>query len=374
VTERELREIKRRFRPERSNIPKIVGCFVNSGGQIVSKISQSLGLSDPAVSEKLLGVMKKTLSGSIGTNLTELAFSTKEVSEGEEHKLLMKLKESRLEDKEALDKFYAKAIEGIKIEGNYVILLASDVYDVPHKSLDGESEDSYTQFSYMICAVCPLKNPPEALAFRESESLFRYSDAAALLSSPEIGFMFPAFDDRAANIYNLLFYSKSLEAKNEEFLEKVFKKEAPLPPKAQKAAFADCLTETLSEECSFGVIKTVQATIEEMVDSHKESRDPEPLLITKSSAKDILRGCGIDEEKVEKFGEAMDESFGKNAALPPKNISAKKFELSTPEVKIKVDPEYKDLVSTQTINGSKYIMIKVTSGVELNGISLSFEE
>ena len=74
MTERELREIKRRFRPERSNIPRIVGCFVNGGGQIVSKISQSLGLSDEAVNEKLLGVMKKALSGGLGTNLTEMSF------------------------------------------------------------------------------------------------------------------------------------------------------------------------------------------------------------------------------------------------------------------------------------------------------------
>ena len=34
MTEKELREIKRRFRPERSNIPNIVGAFVNENGEI----------------------------------------------------------------------------------------------------------------------------------------------------------------------------------------------------------------------------------------------------------------------------------------------------------------------------------------------------
>lgn len=29
MNEKELREIKRRFRPERTNVPRIVGCFVN---------------------------------------------------------------------------------------------------------------------------------------------------------------------------------------------------------------------------------------------------------------------------------------------------------------------------------------------------------
>ena len=62
MTEKELREIKRRFRPEHSNIPRIVGCFVNSNKQILYRISQPMTLGDSTVSEMLLGVMKKTLS------------------------------------------------------------------------------------------------------------------------------------------------------------------------------------------------------------------------------------------------------------------------------------------------------------------------
>ena len=130
MTEKELREIKRRFRPERSNIPRIVGCFVNSGSKsIIAKISQSLGMNDSVVNEKLLGVMKKTLSGSLGTNLTDVAYSTKQVAESEKHKLLMELLKSRLEDEGALDRFYNAVMESVELESNYVILLASDVYD-----------------------------------------------------------------------------------------------------------------------------------------------------------------------------------------------------------------------------------------------------
>ncbi len=375
MNEKELREIKRRFRPERSNIPKIVGCFVNSNGEIVYRISQSLGLSDPAVSEKLLNVMKKTLSGSLGTNLTELDFSTKEVGEGESHRLLMKLRDSRLEDKDALEQFYGKAIEGLRLENNYVILLASDVYDVPSRSSDGLSEESFTQFNYIVCAICPLKNPPEALAFREADSLFHYTDASALLAPPELGFMFPTFDDRCANIYGALLYSRSLADSHADFVERVFKKQAPMPPKAQKESFSEALRSVLSEECSFDVVKSVTAQVEELLEMKKEAHDPEPLVITKAVAKTLLENCGVSEEKAEKFGEAMDEQFGINAELVPKNVlSQKKFELKTPDVTVKVSPEHKELVTAQVINGTRYIMIKVTSSVELNGIDLVFDE
>ena len=89
----------------------------------------------------------------------------------------------------------------------------------------------------------------------------------------------------------------------------------------------------------------------------------------------LIEGCGVAEEKAEKLAEAFEESFGAGAQITPKNIiDHKKFNLETPEVTIKVDPEHKDLVTTQIINDTKYIMIKATSGVLVNGISISFDE
>ena len=52
-------------------------------------------------------------------------------------------------------------------------------------------------------------------------------------------------------------------------------------------------------------------------------------------------------------------------------IESKKFELETPEVKIKVDPEYANTIETRVIDGSRYILIPITEGVEVNGIDIS---
>ena len=375
MTERELREIKRRFRPDKNNIPSIVGCFVNENKEIIYKISQSIALSESLVSEKLLAVMKKTLSGSLGTNLTDIEFSTKQVSEGEEHALLMGLLKSELRDEALLDKFYNKVKESVKFESNYVILLAKDSYDVFTKSSDGESLESNEIFNYIICAVCPVKSTPEALSFREADSLFHAISSASVLTSPELGFMFPTFDDRRTNIYNALYYTRSVSESYREFTESIFAAEPPMPPKVQKATFNECLSTSLEEECSYELVRSVHAQIAEMVEAHKESRDPEPLVITKATVKTMLEGCGVAEEKLEKLTASMDESFGVNAELSPKNIvSTKKFQLDTPEVSIKVDPEHRDLVSTQVINNVKYVMIRVTGGVEVNGININIDE
>ena len=371
MTERELREIKRRFRPEKNNIPKIVGCFVNANKEIIARISQFIGTSDSVVSEKLLAVMKKTLSGTLGANLSNISFTTKQVTESEKHHLLMKLRDSELKDNEALESFYSSVIESVKFDENYVILLANDIYDVIEKGNDGEETYSSERFSYLICAVCPVKNAPEALTFKESDSLFHAVSTSSLLCSPELGFMFPAFDDRKTNIYGALYYTRSLSESHSEFTDNIFGKEAPMPPVVQKATFNECLASTLEDECSFEVIRSVHNQISEMVEAHKESKNPEPLVITKATVKTVLENCGIAEEKVNKIGEALDESFGINAELTPKNIiSVNKFELQTPDVTIKVNPERRELVSTQMINGVEYIMIRATEGVVVNGINV----
>lgn len=374
MTEKELREIKRRFRPERSNIAKIVGCFVNENKQIIYRISQPIEFSETAVSERLLTSMKKVLSGSLGTNINEISFSTKQVLESEEHKLLMTLREKRLSDTQSLEAFYRKVIDSLSIEGNYVILLANDIYDVFEYGKDKEKGESGEVFSYIICAVCPIKNMPEALSFKEAECEFRALSISGILGSAELGFMFPAFDDRKTNIYGALYYTRSLSENYPAFTESIFAAEPTMPPKAQKATFAGCLSDALGEECSYEVVRSVHAQIGEMTEAHKESKDPEPLTITKATVKEILENSGVAGEKIEKLDKIFDEEFGPNAVLRPKNIVAeKKFEIETPEVKIKIDPEHRDLVSTQVINNVKYVMIRVDGAVELNGININIE-
>ena len=374
MTERELREIKRRFRPEKTNIPNIVGAFINENGEIIYRITQSIALTDSVAAEKLLGVMKKSLSGSLGTNLIDMPFSTKQVTDSAEHKLLTDLLKTDLRDSAVLDEFYNKVRESVKLESNYVILLAKDVYDVFHKTSDGESEDSGEVFSYVVCAICPIKTPSEALTFREADQLFHVSSVGALLSSPELGFMFPTFEDRRTNIYNALFYTRSISESYPEFTEKIFASAPPMPPKAQKATFNECLSDALGEECTYEVVRSVHAQVAEMIEAHKEAKEEEPLVITKSTVRTMLEGCGIAEEKLDRLGEAIDEGFGANAELSPKNIvPVKKFELSTPEVSIKIDPEHRDLVSTQLIGNQRYVMIKVTGNVEVNGISIKID-
>ncbi len=375
MTEKELRELRRRFRPERNNITRLKGCFVNGEGRIVSRITQSMLTGESSVSERLLGVMKKAVSGQLGTNLTEVEYSTKQVSESPRHALLMRLRESELNDEEALDALYSAITASLKLDSGYVILLAHDVYDVPSYSKDGAVTDSYERFSYIVGAIVRIKQLPEAITLREADSTLHLLNVSGALGSCELGFTFPTFDDRRTNIYGALLYKRSLCESYADFCEQVLDSEAKLPPAYQRTAFGECLSASLDKELSLDVVRELHTQIAELEENHKQQKTGEVLTVSSDTLKTMLECCGVGEEKLTALTAQIEESFGTNALLNPKNIvKTNRFEVKTPEVSVKVDPEHRDLVSTQTIDKVKYLMIRVTSGVEVNGINIRLDE
>ena len=166
MNEKEIAELRRRFRAEKSNITHVRGCYVNEKREIISQFDQSLALMSQEESGKLLAILRKTLSGTLGKNLLDISFETRQVAEGEEHRLLMALRGSELRDQEAVEAFFQRAIASLDLEGNYLILLAYDAYDVPYRSKDGDSQADASSdvFRYILCSVCAVKLTEDALS------------------------------------------------------------------------------------------------------------------------------------------------------------------------------------------------------------------
>ena len=60
MNQRELSELRRRWRPEKNAVSRIYGCFVNSGGELVSDLEEPLGMLPQEEVEQYLGLLKKT--------------------------------------------------------------------------------------------------------------------------------------------------------------------------------------------------------------------------------------------------------------------------------------------------------------------------
>lgn len=373
MNEKEISEIRRRFRPDRSGISHIRGCYVNENREIVSQFDQSLGLMSQEESEKLLAILRRTLSGTLGKNLADITFSTQQVVDSEEHRLLMALRGSSLADEEAVQALFQRVISSLTLGGNYLILLAHDTYDVPYRSKDGDTQaDASSEvFSYILCSVCPIKLTKPALSYYVAENAFRNRTSDWLVSAPELGFIFPSFDDRSTNLYNTLYYTRNSAENRASFVEAVFSRTLPMPADEQKEAFQSILEETLEDDCSFEAVQAVHEQIRDLIEAHKLNKEEEPLVMTKDMVKQVLGSCGVNESQMALFDTKFDTHFGSDTQLPPQNlVDPKRFEVRTPNVTIRVNPERGDLVETRVINGVKYILIRADEGVEVNGVNI----
>ena len=377
MIDKEIGEIRRHLRRERSNITQLFGCFANDNKEIITEFRQSTGIMPENESDKYFALLRRTLSGSLGRNLIDITFKTAQVADSPEHKLLMGLRESKCNDEELRVELYRKIIDSVVMEGNYLILLCCDAYDVPFKSKDDahQSDRSEEVYTYILCTICPVKETKPNLHYVPEEKLFHDGAMNQLVSAPALGFLFPAFDNRVTNIYNALYYTRDVKAGQDALIEALFHTPVPKPAMEQKKTFEALLTTSLGEECSMELVQTVHEEICQRIELHKESKIPEPLLLRKADVQEVLSTCGVSEENMAKFSVDYDEAFGFEADLHPKNIiDHKRFEIKTPDVVIKVDPARSDLIETRIIGGVKYIMICADENVEVNGVNITIKD
>ena len=377
MTDKEIGEIRRHLRRDRSNMTHIFGCYVNDNKEIISEFKQSTGIMPENEGDKYFALLRRTLSGSIGKNLIDITFKTSQVADSPEHKLLMGLRESKCNDEELRGEFFKKIIDTVVMEGNYLILLGCDSYDVPFKSKDDSlsRDNSEEVYTYILCTICPVKQTKANLHYVPEEKLFHDGAMNQMVSAPMLGFLFPAFDDRSTNIYNALYYTKDVKNSQDALIETLFNTPVPQPAAQQKQTFEALLTTSLGEECSLDVVQTVHDQLCQRIELHKESKVPEPLMVSKEEVKEVLASCGVSEEHMAKFSVDYDEAFGFEADLHPKNIiDNKHFEVKTPDVIIKCDPTRSDLIETRIIGGVKYILICADEDVEVNGVNITISE
>lgn len=376
MNEKEVAEIRRRFNPQKTNIIGVHGCYVNENREIVAEFNQPLAALTQDETESMLALLKKLLSGGLDRNLIDIEFSNEQVLGGEEHKRLLKLRDSALCDEPELKALFSDIIETVRVEGAYLILAAADNYDVFTYREDGKKEEDSTElFKYFLCGVFPVKMTKPQLSFAAFDNTFKNIVANSVITAPLLGFMFPAFDDRAANIYNALFYTKDSAANNSEIIDRLFKAEPPMPAAEQRETFNSLLNGVTNDENNLEIIKNIQDEIGGMITEHKESREREPLAVSRDDICDILRSADMSDEKIETFKAGFDESFGEKARLNPQNlVETKRLELTGADISIKINPERSELVETRVIDGVKYILIRADEEIEVNGVPINIGE
>ncbi len=371
MTKQEISEIKKLFTPKKCSITRICGCYVDGEKNKKTQFRQAFLSLPEEEMFKYFEIIRKTLSGTPGKNLLTLEFPLASEEEGGSQEFLLRLRDSKLKDDALLEEFYDRVINTYEYVGNYLILLIHDVYDVPGKTTDGlDMEDASDEvYEYILGCICPVNLSKPGLSYDAEENSFHNRIRDWVVDLPETGFLFPAFNDRGSDLHSMLYYSKDAEELHAEFVEQLLSCPLPLSAGGQRETFQALVEETLGEACDIEVVKSIHEKLNEMVEEHKE--EPEPLVLDKNEVKTLFASSGVANEKLEDFDRCYDATAGEDTALLASNVfNARTFEVKTPDVVIKVNPERTDLIGTKIIDGRECLVIELGSGVEVNGIAV----
>lgn len=371
MIKQEINEIKKLFTQNKCSITRICGCYVDGEKNKKTEFKQAFLALPEEEMFKYFEILRKNLSGTCGKNLLTLDFPLASEEADGTQEFLLRLRNSKLKDDALLDEFYDKVIEAYEYVGNYLILIIHDIYDVPGKTSDGITMDDASDevYEYIMACICPVNLSKPGLSYNAEENAFQNRIRDWVVNAPETGFLFPAFNDRGADLHSLLYCAKDSEDLKENFVEQLLGCPLPLSAGGQKETFHTLIEETLGETCDIEAVKNIHEKLAEMAEEHKD--EPEPLVLDKNEVKTLLAGSGVANEKLAEFDKRYDETAGEQTSMLMSNvINTRSFEVKTPDVVIKVNPERTDLIETRNIDGRECLVIALGGDVEVNGITV----
>lgn len=411
MTKRDILELKRRLKKSECTFTKMSGCYVNANKEKVLTFNQDFRDLKEEEYYKYLDLANKVLSGTVGNNLLKLDFSKEAEEPLGPQQVLLGIRESNLLNEGLLDTFYQHVIDNFYFTGNYLIILFRDTYDVPLKTSDnmkiGDSEEVY---EYILCAVCPVDLSKPALGYIQDDNRIGARIRDWVVGMPEIGFVFPLFDDRSANIHSTLFYTKNTKEPHDEFMKQILGCGLKHTTNEKKQVFKSIVLKAAPDaDKGEELFTTIQGGLNDIVLREEiEETEANPMdqpLLTKEAILGLHETIDIPEVIVNKIANAweeqldtedeapvikqmVDKKLAKEAAyqeekkdLIKENASLREqikvheeIDTETEEheedVILRVSRKKADKITTQIVDGQKYIIIPVDDNqvTYINGV------
>ena len=174
------------------------------------------------------------------------------------------------------------------------------------------------------------------------------------------------------NIRNNIKTTYNIKEENSIYL-KYYDINSEATDEIKKEVFTEIIEETLGDECDYETVRNLHDQLHELTQAAKES--PDPVILSQGEVKNLLGASGVAPEQLEDFGTCYEEKTGSSCAtFAAANIASEtRYQVSTPDVEIRVSPDRSDLIETRVIDGVRYILIRAESSVEVNGVAVNIK-
>ena len=315
MRKKDILELKKRFKKDHCTFTKMCGCYVNGEKNILLKFRETFLNLEEDDYFKYLEIAKKVLSGTIENNILELNFELNEEHLNEKQLEFMKLKNSQLKDDLLLDDFYNSIINNYDYEGNFLILIFHDAYDIITKTKDNAKlDESEEVYEYILCAICPVELSKAGLRYFEEENSIKSRTRDWVVEAPSNGFVFPAFINRTTDVNSIMYYTKNAKDTHPELMENVLGCPSKQTNTEKKETFNDILRDALGpdEKKSDHFFMEIQESLNNKIEEHNIIHEDSetPIFLTDEVIQDILNESGVPDEITTKIEKSYAESFG----------------------------------------------------------------
>lgn len=411
MNKKDVLELRRRLKKETCNINRMAGCYVDAYKNKVLRFNENFLNLPEEEFYKYLDIARKTLGGTIGNNILELAFPGEEEEVNGKQRFFMGLRESDLENEDLLERLYDLIIENYDHTGNFLILVYHDRYDIISRTSDNlKLDESEEVYEYLLTAVCPVELSKPGLGYRQDENRIGARIRDWVVGAPDLGFLFPAFDDHGADIHKVDYFVKDPKDSHAEFAENVLGCGAKRTAVEQKKTFSAIVkraygnNEEKGEEVLMDIQESMNNRVEEMEADAENDHLCAPIVLSEAVVNEILEENKVSAEPAKIIREICKEEFAdeepmienlidhkaleksirdkKEKALVLENIELKRQlamgpgasaesedEGSNADVILKVSDDKADMITTRIIDDQKYVLIPVDEAeqISING-------
>jgi len=384
MNKKDIANIRKQFKLDNHlfNIREIFNVYVQKeSGDIYHYISQPFNLLEKETQELFLENFKKVLTGQLDSKLFELKFRH-DVENSTQTILFEGMSADTTEEwNENMLRMVEKMFANTKYDFDTVVTFVRAEYRKPKRKRHLETEEGGDDEVYytplILCSVNKTDQPKKVLMFDYIEKTFKSNSAVdpiINLNAPLTGFLFPAFNDNAADVNHILYCAGKANQPDFEFITEVLNCEEIITAQEDKDTFSEILKSVIGEEVNTEVISNVYEEINRVVEESKENEEKEESEPPKLDYRDIeriLTVSGVEDVDTAKVENAFkDVVFDEKHEFKATNLVPKSIKINTNVANLSLKPSDLKHVKYIMFQGKRCLLLEIDEDVVIEGLKL----
>lgn len=376
MNKREVSEIKKIFNPGNGffTFNRLLVNIVDGEGEIKHSINKSSALFSEREETMYYTILRSILSTKVGKNLIQYDFPEEACLSHHIHGILCGVKDTGFNDDSINELFINSIINGYQSDTPYAIVAAHCTYTVRHRDRLGIVKDvEDEEYKFVITAICPVIGVDSGFSYNNITGEFstEYDPKLYIQSKPTDGFIFPAFDNRSANINSVMYYCKKSADADVAIINDVLECNFTYSADQEKETFQFVLQNSFRENTNYALIYNMNNALCDLAEQHKD--DTRLYTMSQDDFDSILEEINASAEEIKAFDALYSQYIGENK-LTLDNLVENTIKIKTSEYTISLSKSVGNLVSTVVVDGSRTIKLKTEDQqMEVNGAEVSIQ-